>query len=188
MYEYSWYEVPYWYEYLLPACVHAGTRQAGSTNVHVREQYKHISNIIDDLGYIVRDRQYGIVSERTDARHINPLGSVRSPEILHNRRTLYPPICQPVPLLGLGLRQRLGPCHASPARGAGHLQPSMLSSPAPPSWLFIPYIGAARTAHPPYIGGPVWTTPPELPIHTCNKSPGRVHLLPPPPHGSMRAP
>ena len=28
MYEYSWYEVPYWYEYLLPACMHAG-RQAG---------------------------------------------------------------------------------------------------------------------------------------------------------------
>ena len=28
MYEYSWYEVPYWYEYLLPACMQGG-RQAG---------------------------------------------------------------------------------------------------------------------------------------------------------------
>ena len=35
MYEYSWYEVPYWYEYLLPACMHAGRRagrQASRTN------------------------------------------------------------------------------------------------------------------------------------------------------------
>ena len=30
MYEYSWYEVPYWYEYLLPACWHAGRQAAGS--------------------------------------------------------------------------------------------------------------------------------------------------------------
>ena len=36
MYEYSWYEVPYWYEYLLPACMHAGRqagRQASRTNL-----------------------------------------------------------------------------------------------------------------------------------------------------------
>ena len=35
-YEYSWYEVPYWYEYLLPACMHAGRqagRQASRTNL-----------------------------------------------------------------------------------------------------------------------------------------------------------
>ena len=33
---YSWYEVPYWYEYLLPACMHAGRqagRQASRTNL-----------------------------------------------------------------------------------------------------------------------------------------------------------
>ena len=34
MYEYSWYEVPYWYEYLLPACAHAqgGRQEAGIPN------------------------------------------------------------------------------------------------------------------------------------------------------------